>query len=107
SQQRHLMPHVAKSVDVVITPSVSPVGVAVEYRELRTRVGFHPFEEFGHRGSAPLCNAAPALNAVVLRDLFTETDSTQLIDRELLGMRDFTKYLQRAALWPLLQKAVP
>src|SRR5262249_40124602 len=74
SEQRHLMLHVAKSVDVVITPSVLPVGVAVEYRILRTRVRFHPFRELCHRGSTPLGNAAPALNAVVLRDLFTETD---------------------------------
>src|SRR5215831_2411077 len=106
-QQRQLMPHVAKSVDVVITPSVCPVGVAVEYHVLGTRVRLHPFQEFCHRSSTPLGNAAPALNAVMLRDLFTETDLAQLIDRELLGMRNFTQYLQRAAFWALLQKAVP
>src|SRR5262249_49716675 len=107
SQQRQLMLHVAKSVDVVIPPSVSPVGVAVEYDVFSSRVRLHPFQEFCHRSSAPLGNAAPALNAVMLRDLFTEADFTQLIDRELLGMRNFAKHLQRAALWALLQKAVP
>ena len=85
SQQRQLMLHVAKSVDVVITPAVSPVGVAVEYHVPSTRVGFHQFQEFYHRSSTPLGNAAPALNAVMLRDLFAETDFTQLIDCVLLG----------------------
>src|SRR5262245_51203833 len=84
-QQRQLMLHVAKSWDVVITTSVCPVGVAVEYDVLGTRVGSHPFQEFCHRSSTPLGNAAPPLNAVMLRDLFTETNFTQLIHRELLG----------------------
>src|SRR5215470_7177124 len=106
-QQCQLMPHVAQSVDVVITPSVSPVGVAVEHGVLRTRVRFHSVQESCHRRSTPLGNAAPALNAVMLRDLFTETEFTQLIDRELLGVRKFTEYFQRAASWALLQKAVP
>src|SRR5262245_55172010 len=106
-QQRQLMPHVAKSVGVVITPSVGPVGVAVEYDVLRTRVRFHPFQECCHRSSTPLGNAAPPLNAVMLRDLFTETNFTQLIDRKLLGVRKFTEYFQRAASWALLQKALP
>src|SRR5262245_46917462 len=101
------MPHVAKSVDVVITPSVCPVGVAVEYDVLSTRVRLHPFQECCHRSSTPLGNAAPPLNTVMLRDLFTETNFTQLIDRELLGMCNFTKYFQRAALWTLFQKVVP
>src|SRR5262249_31289340 len=107
SQQRQLMLHVAKSVDVVIPPSVSPVGVAVEYDVLGARVRLHPFQEFCHRSSTPLGNAAPTLNAVMLRDLFTETDFTQLIDRQLLGMLDFTKYLHCAALCTVLQKAIP
>src|SRR6516165_3934778 len=62
SQQGQLMLHVAKSVDVVITPSVSPVGVAIEYHVSSTRVGFHQLQEFYHRSSTPLGNAAPALN---------------------------------------------
>src|SRR5215470_12559804 len=61
SQQRQLMLHVAKSVDVVITPAVSPFGVAVEYHVLGTREGFHSFQELYHRSSTPLGNAAPAL----------------------------------------------
>src|SRR6516162_6688348 len=101
------MLHVAQCVDVVITPAVSPLGVAVEYRVLNTRVGFHPFQEFCHRSSTPLGNAAPALNAVMLRNLFAETDFTQLIDCKLPGKRHFTKYLHRAALWASLYEAVP
>src|SRR5215467_1333224 len=87
SQQRQLMLHVGKSVDVVITPAVSSVGVAVESRVLGSRFRFYPFQEFCHRSSTPLGNAAPALDAVMLRDLFTETDLAQLIHRQLLGMR--------------------
>src|SRR5215469_1792436 len=101
------MLYVAKSVDVVITPAVSPVGVAVEYHVPSTRVGFHQFQEFYHRSSTPLGNAAPALNAVMLRDLFAEAHFTQLIDCKLLGKRHFTKYLHRAALWASLYEAVP
>src|SRR6516162_11931176 len=101
------MLHVAKSVDVVITPAVGPVGVAVEYHVPSTRVGFHQLQEFYHRSSAPLGNAAPALNAVMLRDLFAKTDFAQLIDCELLGKHNFTKYLHSAALWASLYEAVP
>src|SRR5262249_6825973 len=101
------MLHVAKSVDVVITPAVSPVGVAIEYYVPSTRVGFHQFQEFYHRSSTPLGNAAPALNAVMLRNLFAETDLAQLIDGEFLGMRHLAKQLHRAALCASLQKAFP
>src|SRR5262245_10916081 len=68
------MLHVAKRMDVVVPPSVSSVGGAVEYRILRTRVRFHASQELCHRSSTSLDNVAPALNAVMLRDLFTHTD---------------------------------
>ena len=76
--------------------------MAEEYHVLGTGEGFHHFQEFCYRSTAPLGNAAPPLNAVVLRDLFAETDFTQLIDCQFLGMRNFAEYLQRAALWTVL-----
>jgi hypothetical protein len=82
------MAHIAYFVNIVIAPSIRPVGQRVENGIARLRQPPHQPHNLAHRHATPLGHTRPALDAEMGRDLFLFLHALKLGQRELARCLD-------------------